>query len=379
MEAKPARVLHLLRQMNRAGAETLMMNVFRSLDRDSIQFDFAVYERGDYDEEIESLGGRIIVIPNPMHVGLRTYLKSFRAIFSTYGPYAAVHSHVHHFSGITLHAAYKCKVPVRISHSHTTNDGKHDTFKRRIYRLGMERAIRRYATHRLGCSSQACDALFGNNSVRNARAEVLPNGITMSNFIGSNKHKNELRKELGLPSNRLLLGQIQRFDKEKNHHFTLRVFQSLLKVEPESHLVLVGEGELRSEIESKVDQLGIREQVSFLGTRNDVPELMQAMDILLAPSVYEGLGIVIVEAQAAGLPVVCSEAIPEEADLGLGMVERLSLQLPIEQWVQTVRGNIRTVVPVQNIRHAALVERRYDIQYSTSRLKVLYKSARTTI
>jgi glycosyltransferase EpsF len=374
---QPIRILHVIRKMNRGGAETLIMNAYRHIDRDRFQFDYAVHEEeaGHYDEEIKELGGRIFVLPAPLRSGLRGYLGALRRTLKDSGPFEVVHSHVHHSSGFILPAAKRCGVPIRISHSHTTEDGYSGSLKRYVYRFAMEQAIRKYATHFLGCSEQACHALFGRSSLARDNVEVLPNGIDLTRFLNEEGGKQAMRMRLGLPAEGLLVGQVHRFDPEKNHRFTVDWFESLRRLNERAHLVLVGDGELRPEVERALERKGLSPYATFLGIRSDVPDILKALDLLIMPSVYEGLGIILIEAQAAGIPVLCSDAIPVEADLKLGIVERLTLDLGAEHWAEAALRLIEAEVPDADTRRTALVSRKYDIRYAVGRLMTLYSHA----
>ncbi|ACS99036.1 glycosyltransferase family 1 protein [Paenibacillus sp. JDR-2] len=371
------KVLHVVGRMHPGGIETLLMNVYRNIDRDKYEFHFAVQspEPSFYDDEIRALGGTIFVQPPPKD-GIRSFRKQLTANMNKYGPYAAVHSHVFGFSGYVLKLADKLGVPVRISHSHNTSDSKSTSLVRNLYRSYMRSLISRHSTNMLGCSRAACESLFGNGCWKDGRVDVFPNAITLAPYESLvQENREELRRRFGAAEDELLIGHIGRFSKQKNHALLLDSFASLVKQHPKSRLLLCGDGPLRPEMEEKARGLGIADKVNFLGLRKDVPELLGALDAFVLPSLYEGLGIVLIEAQAAGVPCLISETVPREADLRIGLIERLALNDPPERWAEAMAsiGERRARGGGEwQERAAALGERGYDIRVSAEKLERLY-------
>ena len=185
------RVLHVVGPMDRAGSETFVMNCYRQTDRAAVQFDFVVISgaKGAYDAEIEKLGGRIYRIPHPKLRNPALFLRRLRRIIIEHGPYSAVHSHIYLLSGLVMYCARSAGIPVRIAHSHSTQDGRASRVPRRLYRFIMRLLIRRNATQLLGCSSEACRQLFGTARVNDLPVRVLRNGITMRNRRAMNRGK----------------------------------------------------------------------------------------------------------------------------------------------------------------------------------------------
>lgn len=369
------RVLHVFKKMDRGGAETFIMNVYRQMDRKRIQFDFVVHcsDPGHYDDEIRKLGGRLFIVSDPK--SLISHLGDIRRVMVMQGPFQAVHSHVHYFSGFVLRIANQCGVPVRISHSHTTNEERRESFLRKAYRGWMRRWIDKHATSRLGCSLSACESLFGRQAPRDPRDQIVANGIDLPSFIEKSMAKREIRRHLALPNDRQLIGQIGRFDPVKNHRFTLSIFQEARRRNPSLHLLLVGDGPLRSQTENLASELGIADSVTFYGATEHIPDILNALDLVLLPSLFEGLGLVLIEAQAAGVPIVCSSGIPEEADMGLGTMERLDLDKNTDIWLEAIVRGLSQSVPEAEIRYRNLRAKGFDIQDSTEKLRELYASS----
>lgn len=364
--SQPIRVLHIFGRMNRGGAETFIMHVYRHIDRSKIQFDFAVHsdQPGHYDGEIRGLGGRIFVLPRPRLAVLPAYKRALARVLREKGPFAAVHSHVHFYSGIPLAIATSAGIPLRIAHSHThnTSDGKKSALSRRLYRWCMRRQIFCYATHMLGCSRPASEALYGPKCWQDERVQVVHNGIDHTPFESLPIAQNTLRRKCGLPEDGHIIGHVGRFDVPKNHTFLIEIFESLLGRLPTARLVLVGDGPLRTEIEKRVKSKGLEDRVLFLGVRADVPEIMGCLDVFLFPSLYEGLGIVLIEAQAAGIPCVVSDVISDEADLGIGLLHPVSLNAGPNIWVDYVLQALRGNTPEWKLREEALKRNGYDVQ-----------------
>jgi glycosyltransferase involved in cell wall biosynthesis len=375
--SQTVRVLHIFGRMNRGGAETFIMNVYRHIDRTKIQFDFAVHsdQPGHYDEEIRSLGGRIFILPRPRLTALPVYKRALAQVLREEGPFATVHSHVHFYSGVPLAVAASAGIPVRIAHSHSTSDGKRSALSRRLYRWYMRSQIWRYATHMLGCSRPACEALYGPRCWQDSRVRVVHYGIDPTPFELLPKDRNLLRDRIGLPRDCLLIGHVGRFEVPKNHRFLVEIFGSLAARLPTARLVLVGDGPLRPQIEQLVSAKGLEKHVLFLGVRADVPEIMGCLDVFLFPSQYEGLGIVLIEAQMAGVPCVVSNVIPDEADLELGLIDRVNLESPLELWVESIMTSLHVSRPDWNARTRALREKGYNIQASCTHLERIYLSS----
>ena len=371
---QPVRVLHAVHNMHRAGMETLLMQIYRHIDRDKVQFDFLVHtdQPGHYDDEIRDLGGKIICIPVSPSKDYLLYVKTLRTIILGNGPYRNIHSHQMLLSGIILEVAYSANIPRRIVHSHNTNDIKADSFGRRVYGWYMRSQINRYATHMLAVSRHAGEWLFGKNCWQDPRAQILHNALDLKPFELLCQDRLKLRKELGLPIDGIVLGHIGRFELQKNHRKVLEIFSRLVKLQPTAHLVLVGEGSLESEVRSSMKSLGLQDHVYMLGVRSDIPELMGALDLFLFPSLFEGLGIVLIEAQAAGVPCLVSDAIPPEADLGLDLVKFMPLSADSGLWAGTALNLLSPSRLPWSTRERHLKQNHYDISELAPKLQELY-------
>ena len=321
------RVLHIVTNMDRGGLETMLMNYYRHMDREKIQFDFLEHrrDRAAYDDEIESLGGRIFRLPrlNPLS---SDYFHALNAFFAAHPEYRIVHSHLDCMSAYPLCAAKNAKVPVRIAHAHSTSQ---DRNWKLVFKLISKKLISLYTTDLFACSADAGEWMFGTKDVH-----ILPNAIDIERYAFNLLIRNQTKKALGL-DDAFVIGHVGRFSAVKNHSFLTDVFAQIKRKEPNSKLLLVGAGSEMQAVQQKVKALGLGADVIFTGVRNDVANLMQAMDVFVFPSLYEGLGIVLIEAQAAGLPCVVSDTIPREAYL-TDLVTAEKLSSSVEKWAEKI-------------------------------------------
>lgn len=351
----PLRILHAVVNMNRGGAETLIMNLYRNIDRSKIQFDFLTCRPGVFDQEIEGMGGRIHRIPYVNDVGHFGYVKSLNTFFSSHPEYKIVHSHMDKMSGLVLRSAKKAGVPIRISHSHNTSSEGGTVVK--AYKSYAGKFILPTATHLLACSNLAANWLFAKKA---KQAIILKNGIDSDQFMFSAEIRKQVREELDLIEKNFVLGHVGRFAHQKNHSYLIDIFADVLVYIPDAILILVGDGPLRDEIEQKVRTLKIEDNVRFLGVRSDIHRLLQAFDVFVFPSLHEGLPVTLVEAQGAGLPCIISEEITKEVDLGIHLIQYSNLTDRMN-WVEKIQqiaeGNI-----TRNIPTSFLSEKGYDIK-----------------
>ncbi|PEU09348.1 glycosyltransferase family 1 protein [Bacillus sp. AFS014408] len=363
--SNPLRVLHVVVNMNRGGAETLIMNLYRNLDQSKVQFDFLTCKEGVFDEEIVKLGGKVHRIPYITDIGHVRYLKALDTFFASHQEYRIVHSHMDKMSGFVLRSAKKAGVPIRIAHSHSTSSEGGVAAK--MYKWYAGKFILPCATHLLACSNAAAQWLFATKA---DTTKVLKNGIECDKFAFSTKIRKEVRKELQLHQDTFVVGHVGRFAHPKNHSFLIDVFAELIKLKPDSILLLVGDGLLRSEIEKKVVELNLERNVRLLGIRSDIERLLQAFDVFVFPSIHEGLPVTLVEAQGAGLPCVISDAITKEVDLGMNLVEHFPLT-DTTIWIEKIK-NIAIRNSTRNISDQIFSQKGYDIKHTAELTQDFY-------
>lgn len=365
------KVLHVVGGMDIGGTETMLMNLYRKL-KHKIKFDFISYYdyEGYYDKEIKELGGEVIRLNDPKRIGRLKAIKELSKVIKK-NEYDAVHVHTLFNSGIGVIGAYRGKCKVRICHSHTNSENK-ENLLRKIYMSIMRSAIKVFSTDFLACSKSAGEYLFGKNIYRNKKFKVIPNYIDYEKIL--NYREEGIRKELNLNETDILIGHIGRFIEVKNQLFLLDIFKKINEKNNRYKLILVGYGKLENELKIKAVKLGISKDVYFLGVRRDVEKIVNSLDIFIMPSIYEGLGLVLLEAQGGRIPCLVSEAIQEEANLNLGLVKKLSLKNNIEVWEKEVYKMLEKNIKVsREAVKKAFYDRGYSIYSIAEKLFEIYK------
>lgn len=330
---KPKRILHFQGRMGKGGAETFMMNAFREINRKEYVFDFVIYEDFQdvqpYHEEIKELGGHIYVVPNPNKNIIR-YIREVKKLFQTHH-FDIVHNEIFFGGGINLWLAKQANISQRIAHSHATTDGKGNQIPYGLIRPVFHKMLMNNATDFLACSHEAGIGLFGDTQP----FITVPNGIDLNQYRFIPETKEKLHEELSLPADSFVIGHIGRFEEQKNHRFLMKIMKELIKTHPNTYLLSIGTGSLEEEIHQLADQLDIKEHILFLEERNDIPELMKMMDVFLLPSLYEGLPMVAVEAQAANIKVVLSNEVSRDTILSKN-IHFISLEDSLTEWEEVI-------------------------------------------
>lgn len=354
------RVLQVVTHMNRGGLETMLMNYYRHIDRTQVQFDFLTHRNydGDYGEEIKSLGGQIYHMPvlNPFSLRYRTALGNF---FDTHPEYKIIHVHQDCMSSVILKEAQKHNISVRIAHSHTSNQDKDFKY---LIKLWYKQFISKYATHLFSCGDEAGRWMFNG-----AKYKVLNNAIDAQEYSFNSKKRDIIREKIGINDETLIIGHVGRFSPTKNHSFLIDVFYEVCKWK-EARLLLLGDGELRNEMETKVKKIGLSDKVIFFGVQSNISSYLQAMDVFVFPSIYEGLPVTLVEAQAAGLPCLISDKVPIECKK-TDLVQQVPLSDGAEKWAANVieAAKIRRRDTYEEIKAAG-----FDIEENAKWLQNFY-------
>lgn len=323
----PVRVLHVLQRMEAGGTQALLMNLYRNIDRDKLQFDFLVeYEQKQfYDEEIESLGGRIYRASVREDLNLPRFIGFLKQFFKEHREYAIVHCHTYSIGYFVLKAADEAGVNVRIAHSHNNSmSGLTKPLK-----IVLRSLFSVYANYFMACSDEAGRFLFGDRDFL-----VVKNAIDVNRFAFDEATRVQVRSDLGL-GDALVVGNVGRLHHQKNQAFLLDIFKELSDIRSDVKLLLVGNGALREELVSKASALGIANNLILLSNRKDMDRLYQAMDVFVLPSLYEGLGVVAIEAQSSGLPTICSSGVAEDANIS-PLFTRMSLDDPPKIWAEAI-------------------------------------------
>ena len=356
------RVLHMIASLDVGGSQTMMMNIYRNIDREKIQFDFVIDRPAEtyFAEEIKALGGKVYTMSAFHGTNAGEIRRDWNNFFYTHPEYRILHSHVRSYASLYLPVAKQHGVKT-IIHSHSTSTG--GGVKGAVKSV-MQLPLRYQADVMMACSLDAGEWLFGRRACQSGRFVLLPNGIDTRRFACEASMRQRYRRELGLEG-KYVIGNVGRFYDVKNHTFLLDVFQKIHEQDESAVLLLVGVGPLQQEMAQKAVALGVADQVIMTGNREDVPELLGAMDVFAFPSLWEGLGIAVVEAQAAGLPCVISDTITKEVGLS-GLVRYLPLG-DAGRWAEALLERR----PRQDVTEAIL-RAGYDIRGTARRLSALY-------
>lgn len=311
------RVLHIVSKLSiNSGVMNMIMNYYRYIDRSKIQFDFLYFEERtpDFKREIENLGGKFYFVNKPSLKNLLATYTEFNIFFQ---------KNCHYYSAIHLHEIYLvhfigyfCKkygIQRLITHAHATkySDNPKNALRNKIMCIGLKKS----ATDYFACSKAAGNFYYGETAVKKKMVKIIPNAIDIEKYQYNEVIRNRIRKTLNVEK-KFVIGHVGRMVIPKNQKFLIHILEHLKHFDNNALLLLVGDGPLRNNIESEVDKLGLNDSVIFLGIRSDIPELLMGMDLFLLPSLYEGLPVVCVEAQATGLKCLLSSTITTEANLG---------------------------------------------------------------
>ena len=369
---KAISVLVLDTVMDRGGAEAMIMNYMRNINRDKIRFDFLTNRdyRGAYEDEIESLGGKVYHMC-PMYPGkFRRYKREIRLFLQEHPEYKIIHSNLEERSYFPLKVAKKLGVPVRISHSHNRPLGFDLKLLVRYYFRFM---LRFYNTHMFACGIEAGDWLYGKKN-RN-KVVIMNNAIDVRRYIYNRDKAIDMKKKLGVEG-KTVIGNVGRFFNQKNHKFLIDIFEQIHRINPNTALLLVGGGEqddaLKNQIRQKVENLGLSDSVHFLGVRSDVEDVLQAFDLFLLPSLFEGFPVTMVEAQASGLPCVISDKVPIQCDI-TGNVRVVELDEEPMDWAEKCLEFVNSFERKDNFE--VISKAGFDIRENAKWLEHFYENA----
>lgn len=361
LQKEPVRILQVVTSLNPGGIENYLMNLYRHIDRSVLQFDFLVHrnEPGLYEKEVEELGGVIYRVPraNPLNPG---YLIALETFFSKHS-YRVVHAHLDCMSAFVLKAAKTHAVSTRVAHSHNSSQ---DMDLKYPIKIICKRLIPKYATDLFACGERAGEWMFNGHPF-----SVKPNAIDLMKYGFSTADRVSVRDELGIPSDALLIGHVGRFNSVKNQAFLLDVLKGVLQVRENAYLMFVGDGDERKSVEERAGELGLAERVRFAGIRNDVSKCMSAFDVFAMPSLYEGLPLVLVEAQANGLLCLINKSIPSDCDL-TDSIARLPLKAA--SWTEAVLDAFSEQRGSRGANRATLAARGFDINEAAEGMQEFY-------
>lgn len=355
------RILHVVPNMDAGGLETFIMNMYRNIDREKIQFDFLVHykKKCHYDDEIERLGGKIYRLSFREDNNFIKYIYQLIKFFKNHKEYKIIHGHMLSAAFFYLGIAKINKVPIRIIHSHNTSTEKN--LKGNIKSL-MLKLSKINSNLWLACSQKAGNFIYGNKEFK-----VINNAIDLNKFQYNNTVRDKIRKELKI-EDKFVVGHIGRFNSQKNHIFLLEIFSELCKKNTNSILILIGKGELEEVIKSKIEELDLQDKVMLLGVRSDINDIYQGLDVFVLPSLFEGLPVVGVESQAAGLQTILSDTISDEIRIS-NNVHFLKLTDGAKAWAEYINSlkSFEHIITTEQIKNNG-----YDIKIECEKLSRLY-------
>lgn len=366
-------VIQIFGSLNAGGAESRMMDVFRAIDRSLYRFIFVSLDTTEgqfFEDEIRSLGGEIIKIESPRQVGVWYHLKQLHALFvrlRTEGNADCVHAHTSYHIGIVLFAAYKARIPVRISHARTTSSINRGGLANKLIIAVGKKLIKSFATNKLALNEETALSIYGSTK----DVQIIPNAIPLKLY--SSAQASDIYTDI--PASTKVICHIGRFQPMKNHEFLLKLFAAYINEHPDSWLILVGDGPLRPAMELLAKELGIDHCVKFTGLRRDIPQILSRASVFVFPSQYEGLGGVVLEAQAAGVNCVVSDTLPRNVDMGLGMVDFISLEVPLANWIKAIEKSLSKARPNYSLRYKAFDKRGFTLEHEIKLLKSIYENA----
>lgn len=366
IKEEPIRIAHIMGKWLGGGVESVVMNYYRNIDRNKVQFDFICDEDSKYipTDEIESLGGKVILIP-PYQKPFK-YHKELKKVLKE-GNYKIVHSHISTMSFFSLWAAKSAKVPVRIVHAHSTTNKQEK--KKNLMKQVLRPFSKVFANRYFCCSELAGRWLFGNKTYNQGKVYLLNNAIDVDKFKYNEKVRKAKRKELNIKDKDLVIGHIGRFVKQKNHEFLIDIFNEIHKQNKNTILLLAGDGPLKEEIQNKVKKIGLEKNVQLLGQRNDANELYQAFDAFVLPSLYEGLPVVGVEAQAAGLPCFFSTDMTKETKV-LKTTKFIELTENPQKWASKILKELKNYKRIDTTQE--ITGNKFNISIEATKLEDYY-------
>lgn len=361
--------------MNRAGAETMVMNLYRAIDRTEFQFDFLVYNTAhqDYEDEICELGGRVFHFPLKFDV-LHCFssINKIRDLIKKFGPYSNIHIATFNNSAFPLLACLGLRDVKRIVHSHSTSNGLNANVIKRCYNNITRTIIKALSQVNLACGEEAGEYLFGRNFLKEGGI-VINNSVDVNRFYYVDSESvDRLRESMGIGCE-LVIGSVARFHPVKNHRKMIEIAKKLKENNVNFKMIFVGEGDTMPEIKTEVKTYDLENNILFLGTRSDIPELLNTFDVFLMPSIFEGNPVTLIEAQAAGLNCVISDTITDKIDLKLGLIHKCSLNCNIDEWVNIILKAAHNTRPeIEKIRKQFNMHS-YDLESNVKLLSEIYR------
>lgn len=364
MQEQPIRIAQIMGKMVSGGVESVVMNYYKNIDHSKIQFDFFIDDDSTHvpEEEIKKMGGKIYYLPPYQHVF--RYMRCLKEIFVE-NKYKIVHSHLNSLSVFPLRSAKKASVPIRIAHSHSTSTKDKREWIKNLIKNTLKLFSRVYATHYFACTKYAGEWLFGKKNIKNNKVTIINNAINTKIFEPNNEFREEIRKKLSI-EDKFVIGHVGRFMHQKNHSFLIDVFNAVYEKEKSSVLLLIGDGPLKEDIIQKVNNLKLNNNVIFVESTPEVFKYYQAMDCFLFPSLYEGLGMVLIEAQMAKVPCITSSVVPKDSSIS-NKIQFIDLSNSPELWSDIILKEKENKEEIQYYN-----KEKYDIEKESKKIEDIY-------
>lgn len=369
MEIQPLRIIQYIGSLNSGGSQSMIMNIYRNIDRSKIQFDFIIDRKNEilYKDEIEKLGGKVYIFDEYFNgKNFFNFKKQWVDFFRTHTEYKVIHCHVRSVASIVLNVAKKYGL-ITICHSHSTSNG--NGIKAIVKKI-LQGKIKRNCDYFFACSKESAIWLYGNKIASSDKCYIINNAIDSRQYRYNQQVRELVRKNFNI-ENKIVLGQVGRLIEIKNYEFTIKILKELVQENKDYFLMIVGTGQLKNKIEQQLDEYGLKNNVIILENRNDVNELMQAMDIFLMPSLWEGLPLALVEAQSASLPCIISKNILSGIVIE-DNVKRLNID-NIELWTNTIKELINAKI-VRKDESKKIIENGFDIKENVEKISNFYIS-----
>lgn len=375
IKQRPIRVLHVLGTTNLGGAESRIMELYRCIDRNQVQFDFLIHTRedGHYSEEIRSLGGHIYSLPRFKIFNMAEYRKAIHTFFKEHTEFSVVQGHMTSTAAIYLPIAkqeYGRRSMPLITAAHARSAGVDKGLKGLATRI-LRLPLKNRADYLFTCSKEAGIAVYGARAVREGRVWTIPNAIDAQRFSFQQKVRDEIRSELGI-QDKFVIGHVGRFGFMKNHTYLVDVFAKICETRKDAVLVMIGQGELEETIREKVKSLGLEDRAYFLGNRYDVEKYYQAFDYFVFPSTFEGLPGSMAEAQAAGLHCLVSDKVTREVAL-TDLVAYRSIEEDSGLWAEEILGNAQAALVREDMREA-IAQKGFDVRRQAVQMAEFYRT-----
>ena len=368
------RILHITGGMNRAGAETMIMNIYRHIDRSQWQFDFVVYssEKQDYEDEIVEMGGRVIHLPIRKGISMLKCIPMLRRLIKSEGPYTAIHIATLFNSMYALIACIGIPKLTRVVHSHSTQNTVQKSFLRCIYEKFAAFLIRKLGDRFVACGQEAGIYLFGRQFLK--KGVILHNAVDVDTFYRPSSAETERLRSILAPHSDIVIGSIARLTEVKNHKKMLQIAEEFRKNHVRFTMLFIGDGELRSVIQAEIHRRGLDPFIKLLGIRSDIPQLLSVIDILLMPSFFEGNPVSVVEAQASGTPCILSDTITKGIDMGLNLLTYLDIDAEPRTWCEQILKVVKTAErPTLDVVNESFIKKGYSIDETVKTLVHIYQ------